>query len=384
MGLTAVLGIVFVALAFASTFLMFQFWGYPYDEAAKKSECPQWKHNLHRGVGYAYAIIYVVMMWHMVPRLWQYHIEFPPRTVAHIMLGITIGVILLVKIAILRWYRHFEEWMPVLGVALLLCTVLLVSLSLPGALRASGGVGHDAFSDANRARARTLLAEAGFPAGVDLEALTTEAALRDGRGVLLEKCAFCHDLQTAIARPRTPADWRRTVERMAEKPTLGPVLEEIDTRRVTAYLVAITPDLQQSARARRAAEEEHAEAKRAMEEIEGGDDDDAEPIAEPTLADAGPVADAGAASDPADAGSSAPAKPAPSKPKRAADPAAAKAAYERICSQCHPASDTDDSPPRSRRAVDVLIARMVDNGLEAKAADLRLVREHLLATFVKK
>jgi hypothetical protein len=370
---TAVLGIVFVALALASTFLMFQFWGYAYDKEARKSACPQWKMNVHRAVGYAYAAVYVVMMIQMVPRLWQYQIEFPARTTAHIMLGLTIGVILLIKISILRWFRHFEEWMPALGVGMLLCTVLLVGLSLPIALRAGGQVGHDAFDEANRTRVRGLLDGAGFAAGTDLDALASADGLREGRRVLLDECTFCHDLKTAIARPRTPADWRHTVERMAEKPTLGPRLDPGELDRVTAYLVAITPDLQQSAKAKRAEDEDRAESARAAEELER--DLDAGP---PTAPDAGAVA----AAPPTPAAPATPAVPKPAPAKPAVDLAKAKAAYQRVCSQCHPTSDTDDAPPKSRRAVDVLIARMVENGLEASRAELALVRAHLLATYV--
>src|SRR5690349_5699707 len=167
--LTTVLGLVFVALALASTFLMFQFWGYPYDEQHRRSACPQWKMNVHRAVGYAYLAVYLVMMVHMVPRLWQYQIEFPARTVAHIMLGMTIGVILIVKVSILRWFRHFEEWMPALGVALLLCTVLLVGLSLPFVVRFGAGIDDGALTATNRARVRELLGGAGFPADADLD-----------------------------------------------------------------------------------------------------------------------------------------------------------------------------------------------------------------------
>src|SRR5690606_23081843 len=106
--LTARLGIVFLGLALLATYLMFQYWGYPYDKEKRKSECPQWKMNIHRGVGYAYVALYVLMMAQMLPRMWTYQVEFPARTVAHIMLGITIGVLLLIKISILRWFRHFE------------------------------------------------------------------------------------------------------------------------------------------------------------------------------------------------------------------------------------------------------------------------------------
>lgn len=66
---------------------------------------------LHRGLGYAFVVLYVVM-WRMVPRLWTYQVELPARSVAHLLLGFTIGFLLLVKISILRFFRHFEEWMP--------------------------------------------------------------------------------------------------------------------------------------------------------------------------------------------------------------------------------------------------------------------------------
>ena len=81
---TALLGGLFLALALLATGLMFQYWGYPYDEQRRKSACPRWKMNIHRGVGIAYAVVYVLLMIEMVPRLWEYQVEFPARTVAHI------------------------------------------------------------------------------------------------------------------------------------------------------------------------------------------------------------------------------------------------------------------------------------------------------------
>jgi hypothetical protein len=226
----AVLGILFLGLAVLSTLLMFRFWGYPYDEKNRKSSCPQWKMNIHRGVGYAYALVYIVLMSQMVPRMWTYQIEFPARTVAHIILGITIGVILLVKIVILRWFRHFEEWMPALGVSLLLCTFLLIGLSVPFVAKERALASGDTFTAENRERTRGLLSRAGFADKVDFDELASERSLRSGRNVLLTKCTYCHDLRTAIARPRTPSDWLRTVERMAESRCSG---KEFPLRKAT-------------------------------------------------------------------------------------------------------------------------------------------------------
>ncbi|RMH36531.1 MAG: hypothetical protein D6689_22415 [Deltaproteobacteria bacterium] len=348
--INAALGVTFLALAVLATALMYQFWGYPYDKEARKSACPQWKMNIHRGVGFAYALVYVVLMVQMVPRMWQYQVEFPARTVAHMMLGITIGVLLLIKISILRFWRHFEEWMPFLGTALLLCTFLLTGLSLPFVYkvkrleaRAPGG---GAFSAESRARVARLLGNVDMGPDANPGALATETALRRGRSVLLRKCVQCHDLKTIISKPRTPADWYRTVVRMADKPTLGEPIDARDQREVTAFLVAITPDLQRSAKRKR----EDALARRA-----------AEHAAKRVTATPAQSAAATAAVDPADA----------------------KATFERVCSQCHEWTDIAEEEPESVEDVDDLIERMVGNGLEAPAEDLAKVRWHLMHTYVR-
>ena len=132
---SAVLGIVFVILGTATTFLMFHLWGYPFDKATRKSDAPKSLMLLHRVLGFAFVALYIFMMLQMVPRMVRYQVEFPPRTVVHICLGITIGFILLIKVAIIRFFRHLEEWMPYLGTGMLLCTYLLLGLSVPFSLR---------------------------------------------------------------------------------------------------------------------------------------------------------------------------------------------------------------------------------------------------------
>jgi mono/diheme cytochrome c family protein len=389
---TATLGVVFLILAFVSTYLMFRFWGYPYDKERRRSACPQWKMNIHRAVGYSYAIVYVVMMTQMVPRLWEYQVEFPARTVAHIMLGFTIGVLLLIKISILRWFRHFEEWMPAIGVALLTCTVLLSGLSLPFVVREQAIASADeTFSPENRRRVRELVATAGFAKGTDLDRLSGESELRHGRRVLLEECTFCHDLRTAISRPRTPDDWVTTVERMVEKPTIGRRIRPDEANAVAAYLIAITPELQRSAKSKRASDMEHEEALAAASELnedEEGAQPDAgveagakvearptEPAAEAKPSGAKPEAEK---AEPQVAA----AKPKPKRPPP--DPAAAKKAFEVECSKCHGLSDVEDAPPRSSAQVRSLIKRMVENGMEASRKDIDLIRYHLNKTYVDK
>ena len=385
LGGNTIMGVIFVALAIAATFLMYHLWGHPYDEHTRTSAAPRWAMWLHRGLGFAFAAVYVVMMWRMVPRLWTYQVEFPARTVVHIVLAITVGFLLIVKISIIRFFRHFEEWMPYLGTAILLCTILLVVLSLPPFLRehalAHRAPGGDPFGRASQDRVARLLPDAELPADVDLAALSTAPALRAGREVLLEKCTGCHDLKTVLEKPRPPSGWWTTVDRMGDKPALFATMTEDDLYRVTAYLIAITPELQKAAKRRRA---EQAERLDAVEEI------DAEPG--PDQADAAaPIegVDAGVPPAPTDAGSGPDAGPdagaaVVKPPAPVIDPVKAKAVFLRRCSGCHEIGDIDAAPPKSKAAARQLVRRMVENGLEAPRRDLELIIWWLDAHYVRK
>ncbi|MCA9637473.1 MAG: c-type cytochrome, partial [Myxococcales bacterium] len=89
-----------------------------------------------------------------------------------------------------------------------------------------------------------------------------EEAFDRGRQVLVRKCITCHDMRTILAKPRTAKGWMSINERMLEKPAVfGEALDPDEIPFVTAYLVAITPDIQRSAKSRR--DEDRALAARA-------------------------------------------------------------------------------------------------------------------------
>ncbi len=351
---SAILGLIFLGLANASVFLMFKLWGYPFDKETHTSEAPPALMLLHRLIGYAYAILYVFMMWHMVPRLWNYQVELPPRTVAHLMLGITIGVLILVKIAILRFFRHFEESMPYIGTCLLICTYLLIGLSVPftfreAALRTQTG----AFSEEGIARTRKLLENAGLPPEAPLDQLASKRKLQDGQHVLQGKCVVCHDLRTILAKPRTPTDWVRLVNRMAIKPMIGEPIHQAEEWTVSAYLIAITPDIQVSVREQRQEQMRAVEAKAAvqgatvaMAEMDVEVETD---ITEPDSYDA----------------------------------AEAQALFEDRCSQCHPITDVEDYPPRSEDETIELITRMIEIGLYLEEEEIELISRYINENYLE-
>ena len=403
---SSLLGLLFLVLALAATFTMFQFWGYDYDEVKKKSSCPQWKMNIHRAIGLAYILIYILMMAEMIPRLWEYQVEFPARTVAHTILGTTIGVILLLKVSIIRFFRHFEEWMPFLGVSLLLCSVLLGAMSLPAFFReralAANALGGSVYSPENRERVAGLLPGAEYPEGTDLVELATQASLEEGRQVLLGRCIACHDLKTIIAKPRTPENWVRVCKRMVDKPSLGGVITPEEGHKAAAYLIAITPDLQKSAKQIRKEEKARAEALKDVETVLGPDAG-TEPAADAGPASTDPVTDAttptngkepptdpdGSTTTPPDPkidGGTKPVKPekAAKPPKPKFDFKEAKALFNEECSGCHDTSDVDDEPPTTRKEVNQMMSRMVRNGLDLEKEELAKIRIYIIRTYLKK
>jgi mono/diheme cytochrome c family protein len=344
----AVLGMFFLFLAYASTFLMFKLWGYPFDKEKHKSSAPPALMLTHRMMGYAYLIIYLYFMSEMLPRLWNYQVEFPARTVAHLLLGMTIGVILICKIAIVKFFKYLESSMvPLLGISLLICTNLLIGLSVPFAFKESslsGNIsGGSAFSEENRTRVSRLLPTAGLPEEAVFDELATVENMEHGRNILLKQCVQCHDLRTILLRPRTPENWVKTVTRMAERSLLWNPINETDQWAVSTYLIAITPDLQRSAKQKRSGEVSRQQVQEAMETTAA------------TLTSTGSTAEL-----------------------PPVDPVDAQQTFEATCSQCHEASDIEFAPPESEEDARSLVTRMVvENGLEETEENLEKVIYYL-------
>ena len=255
------MGVVFWALSLYSILTMA--WMWKYNDSSKHTSDPHsdesdpWQTTLkkwvisHRLAGLIYVILYVLMMSQMVPRMWTYQIELPARTVAHLVLGISIGIILTCKICIIRFFKHLGSVLPVFGFLLFFLTTILLFISVPFALQEQRLLKTmKAFSEENMERLTRLLPKAGYTKE-ETDALVSVHHLKAGRNVLLQKCVQCHDLRTMLAKPRTPKGWHDLVIRMATKPSVGITIEQDDVDFVTLYLVGITPDLQESLKQRR-------------------------------------------------------------------------------------------------------------------------------------
>jgi len=91
------------------------------------STAPRSWTNVHRALGYLFVLTYAALLFEMLPRAWEFRVA-TPLSVVHGILGLLIGVILAVKIAIIRRFRRFGLWLPWLGGALAVTTLATVGL----------------------------------------------------------------------------------------------------------------------------------------------------------------------------------------------------------------------------------------------------------------
>jgi len=330
------LGLLFVVLAIVAVLLQAWLWGPQFwDDVAKKTRAPRAWLRVHRMVGYTFAIIYVVMMWQMVPRLWHYQFELPARTVFHAVAAITLGVILVTKISIIRFFRHFEEAMPKLGFGILLCTIILSVLSLPFSLRAHA---LDRSTE-NARRVQRLLTELSLP-GVDVTKVSGARGLERGREVLTTGCVTCHDLRTILAKPRDARGWYDIVQRMAEKPmVIGEPIKDSEIPFVTAYLIALTPSLQASVKLKAAGSEKQVAADKAVLSLTTG------------------------------------------APVEAVDAKVAGALVENKCTECHEFDELDKHGGDDEVGWTKILRKMVvEEGAEVTAPEARTIVSFLAAT----
>jgi mono/diheme cytochrome c family protein len=341
--INALLGGAFVLLALFLTFLMYYLWGFPFDKKKHRSSAPRSLMNLHRLFGSGVVRIYVVLMWDMVPRLWTYQVELPARTVIHLTLGICVGAILFIKIAVVRFFKHMESTLaPVLGTMLLLCTLMLTGLALPYAareayLRATAQDGEN-FSDERIARVVKFLPKIGFTDEAGLQTLATSAGLSAGRDVLTRKCTQCHDLRTILVKPRTPEAWHNTVKRMATRSTVLNPITDSEQWRVTAYLIAISPTLRKGVSDKRAETQLTSQSRSIARQSKFLTSQDYDPVT-------------------------------------------AKALFETKCAQCHSSSLIENATFSAPEDVQTLVSRMIQNGLNADESELGQITTYLAQAY---
>jgi hypothetical protein len=132
---------------------------------------------------------------------------------------------------------------------------------------------------------------------------------------------------------------------MAARSVFDPLSEQ-EQWRVSAYLIAISPELQKSFSLKKEQDIAAGISRNALETVRAAHD-----VAMP-----GPGT---------------------------IDLAVAKGMFEELCTQCHGLKNLENSPPTSQEEAADLVGRMVENGLECSDDELAAVIFYLTETYTK-
>jgi ferredoxin-NADP reductase len=123
--LSAALGSLFVLLAGANVWVMLHASSRSKDHVAHGRLM-----RAHRLGGYAFILLFCVFLYFMALRIKGASDELPPRLTFHFMLALLLIPILLVKVLIARYYRHYSSALLFLGVTIFALSFTLVAMNL--------------------------------------------------------------------------------------------------------------------------------------------------------------------------------------------------------------------------------------------------------------
>jgi cytochrome c5 len=224
---------------------------------------------------------------------------------------------------------------------------------VPHAARALDLQGRIADPD-NIARVEQVLGEIELGEGApDIAELTSHQGLQKGRDLLVNKCVSCHDMRTILLVPRTGARWHELVVRMQEKPdpfSSNPLTDD-EVPYVTAYLVAITPDIQASRKRK-------VEQERTREQVEQ------KTVAAMAMPATPATAAAGAES-------------------LVVDQAQGKAILDSRCMDCHELDEIESFGGADIAGWSKVITDMVEEGAEITEEEARTLAPYLASIYAK-
>lgn len=166
---------------------------------------------VHRVLGYIFVTIYIVLAVQMVPRLWRYQ-EMTAISALHAALGVLIGLLLVVKIGIIRRFQKFGKKLPLLGGSILGFSILMAGIVYRPASALSSGLN------------------------------SSEPRLRAGAQIATTKCVSCHGPSKVMSRGRTRAGWREIVDEMRDRAEdRGIRISDAEGALVASYLASIRP-----------------------------------------------------------------------------------------------------------------------------------------------
>ena len=186
---TSALSALFVIMAAVQVWLMLEVTG-----RAKPRFNPRIMSRIHRVNGYLFIALYLVFLYVMIKRVAGANEPLDTKGILHMALAVSIIPILVVKILIVRYYPKSFDIVPLMGIALLVVTTSLVSIT----------GGYFFIKSASAKYVSTF--------DPDSDHLDVDV----GREMVIQKCNRCHDLTRVFTMVKTPEEWIATINRMTQ------------------------------------------------------------------------------------------------------------------------------------------------------------------------
>lgn len=206
------LGVAMGTTAVINASLMAWLWRFPMkpDPSGRSpngiSTAPRAGVRLHRGLGYVFILLYAALLFEMLPRAWEFRVA-TPASILHGILGVLIGGLLALKIAVIRRFHSLGGRLPWIGGTLAITTLITAALGVVPAWRVV-----QPFAQ-----------------------LTPELAR--GRDVVSHKCNQCHGASTIASEREDARKWNRITREMQRFSRRIPGKEPItDDERIVAAL----------------------------------------------------------------------------------------------------------------------------------------------------
>ena len=208
------MGVGFVVVGVLAAILQYWLWTFPMatdptgQDPNGVTTAPKFWRYAHRGLGYLFVLLYVLLAIQMVPRIWRFdEAAWTPSAIAHAVLGLSILPVLLIKVGILRFWQRHGKKLPLLGTLLALFAIGTFALvAMPYLIVASGP--------------------------------------EPGRSLVAERCYSCHASSRILSEDGDFDDWLKTLEDMSENAEnmRRPDPVQGDARALAEYLFRIRPD----------------------------------------------------------------------------------------------------------------------------------------------
>ena len=168
----------------------------------------------HKVFGYFFVSLFCVMCIIMIQKAAAWQHEFSSRANLHIALSIALGVLLLLKICIARFFKKFVASFFAQGILIFVMAVVLTGLSAGYYFLHRSDIKYISLSDA--------------------DAVILDETV--GKTLVNTKCGKCHSLEKVYKNFKSESAWTKTVNRMAVLDE--PNIRDFDAKQMIHFLVA--------------------------------------------------------------------------------------------------------------------------------------------------